>query len=80
LAVSAQYPNQAFALGQHALALQFHPEVLGAALERWYVGHACELAAARVDIARLRAESARHAPPLAAAARRFWGRWLETAF
>ena len=80
LAVSAQYPHQAFALGQHALALQFHPEVLGEALERWYVGHACELGAAGVDVARLRAESARHAPLLAAASRRFWGRWLEAAF
>jgi GMP synthase (glutamine-hydrolysing) len=79
LAVSAQYPNQAFALGQHALGLQFHPEVLGAALERWYVGHACELGTARVDVVRLRAASALHAQPLAAASRRFWSRWLESA-
>jgi GMP synthase (glutamine-hydrolysing) len=80
LAVSAQYPNQAFALGQHALALQFHPEVLGVALERWYVGHACELGAARVDITQLRAASARHAPALVEASRRLWRRWLEGAF
>jgi hypothetical protein len=33
-----------------------------------------------VDIARLRAESAVHAPLLAAASRRFWGRWLGSAF
>jgi GMP synthase (glutamine-hydrolysing) len=79
LAVSAQYPHQAFAIGPQALALQFHPEVRAGALERWFVGHACELGAARVDIGWLRAESARHAPPLAEASRRFWRRWLETA-
>jgi len=79
LAVSAQYPNQAFAIGDHALALQFHPEVLSDALERWYVGHACELGAARVDIAQLRAESARYAPPLVEASRRLWRRWLDGA-
>jgi GMP synthase (glutamine-hydrolysing) len=79
LAASAQYPNQAFAIGPQALALQFHPEVQAGALERWFVGHACELGAARIDIARLRAESARHAPPLEEASRRFWRRWLHTA-
>jgi GMP synthase (glutamine-hydrolysing) len=79
LAASAQYPNQAFAIGEHALALQFHPEVFSGALERWYVGHACELGAARVDIAQLRADSARYAPPLVEASRRFWRRWLDGA-
>lgn len=79
LAATRQYAHQAFALGSYALALQFHPEVDAIGLERWYVGHACELAAARVDVAQLRAAAARHAPPLQHAARRFWRRWLETA-
>jgi GMP synthase (glutamine-hydrolysing) len=79
LAGSARYANQAFAVGQHVLGLQFHPEVQAAALERWYVGHACELAAARIDVPQLRADGVRHAPALQHAARRFWRRWLDTA-
>ena len=79
LAASAKYPNQAYAVGQYALALQFHPEVSARALERWYVGHACELGAAGVKIPQLRADSARHAPLLQEAAPRLWRRWLEAA-
>jgi GMP synthase (glutamine-hydrolysing) len=79
LASSQQYPNQAFAVGHHALALQFHPEVQAADLERWYVGHACELGAARIDVARLRADSQQQAPLLQQAARRLWRRWLDAA-
>jgi GMP synthase (glutamine-hydrolysing) len=77
LAASGRYANQAFAVGQHALGLQFHPEVQPAALERWYVGHACELSAAQICVPQLRAAAARHAPALQAAARRFWHRWLD---
>ncbi len=79
LAASARYANQAFGVGQHALGLQFHPEVQPAALERWYVGHACELSAAGIDVAQLRAAAARHGPALEEAARRFWHRWLDTS-
>lgn len=76
LASSALYPNQAFAIGNYALGLQFHPEVTTQGLERWYVGHASELAAAGVDIPGLRASSHVHAPLLESAARRFWQTWL----
>jgi GMP synthase (glutamine-hydrolysing) len=78
LAASARYANQAFAVGQHALGLQFHPEVQPAALERWYVGHACELSGAHIDVPQLRAAGASHASALLEAARRFWHRWLDT--
>jgi GMP synthase (glutamine-hydrolysing) len=77
LAASALYPNQAWSLGETILGLQFHPEVLTPALERWYVGHASELAAARVDVPRLRREGLTFGTPLQAAARRFWRRWLD---
>ncbi|MDQ7990095.1 MAG: glutamine amidotransferase [Candidatus Dactylopiibacterium sp.] len=79
LASTAAYPNQAFALGQHALGLQFHPEVTADGLERWYVGHACELAAAGADVAALREQGRRLAPALEQAARRFWRAWLQAA-
>ena len=40
LASSELYANQAFAIEDFALALQFHPEVTADGLESWYVGHA----------------------------------------
>lgn len=76
LASTALYANQAFAIGEHALGLQFHPEVTAQNLERWYVGHACELAHAKISVAQLREDSSIFAPRLEAAAQRFWRGWL----
>lgn len=79
LAATPRYPHQAFAYGDAALALQFHPEVTAPGLERWYIGHACELAAIHsLDVASLRAESQRKAALLKCAAQRFWTDWLTT--
>ena len=72
LASTKAYPNQAFAIGRHALGLQFHPEVSAATLERWYVGHAGELAHATIDVRDLRAQSREFAPALERAARLLW--------
>jgi GMP synthase (glutamine-hydrolysing) len=80
LASTPRYPNQAFAIENYALGLQFHPEVTAQGLERWYVGNACELANAKIDVARLREESRRFAPELEVAARRFWRAWLCATF
>jgi len=80
LASTEKYVNQAFAIGDFALAMQFHLEVTLPGLERRYVGHACELAQAGIEVGRLRAESHLHAPTLEAAARRFWRRWLAETF
>jgi GMP synthase (glutamine-hydrolysing) len=79
LAATDQYPHQAFALGRSILGLQFHPEVTAAGLERWYVGHACELAHANIDIPALRRQSQQCAPRLEQHAARFWKAWLEKA-
>jgi GMP synthase (glutamine-hydrolysing) len=79
LAATRKYANQAFALGDYGLGLQFHPEVTVAGLERWYVGHACELSAARVDVVALRAETQRHGPVLEQAAATLWRGWLGRA-
>jgi GMP synthase (glutamine-hydrolysing) len=79
LAASELYPNQAWSLGERILALQFHPEVTAANLERWYVGHACELAAAGVDVARLRAAGRKREPALCTVAERFFRTWLDAA-
>jgi GMP synthase (glutamine-hydrolysing) len=57
--------QQAFSYGEHALALQFHAEACGAALEAWFVGHACEIAATpAISVAGLRAATARHSAEL----------------
>jgi len=79
LAATTQYESQAWAFGARILGLQFHPEVKTDSLERWYVGHACELAAARIDVPQLRESGQQLAPALQGPARRFFSRWLEGA-
>jgi GMP synthase (glutamine-hydrolysing) len=76
LASSTHYENQAFAYGPNALALQFHLEADPRQLEEWYVGHAVELAAAKVSIPELRAATSKLANGLAPRANRVFARWL----
>jgi GMP synthase (glutamine-hydrolysing) len=78
LAGSKLYANQAFAIGDFALALQFHPEVTAAGLESWYVGHASELHHAGISAADLRSAAQKHASALEEAAGRFFNSWLES--
>jgi GMP synthase (glutamine-hydrolysing) len=80
IAETQVYGNQGFTLGNFALALQFHPEVAAEGLERWYVGHACELSMKKIRVPELRAAAARHAPALAQAAKQFWNGWLDSLF
>jgi len=78
LASTPRYQNQAFAWQRHGLALQCHIEVEASALERWYVGHACEIAAtAGLAVPALRAEARRWAPLLAPRAAQCLEVWLE---
>ena len=79
LAGTDMTPCQAFAVGQRALGLQFHPEVTAAGLERWLVGNCLELGLAKMDIPTLRAANARHAPALAAAVQAMTDDWLAGA-
>ncbi len=76
LASSAKYSNQAFSWGQHCLALQFHPEVTASGLERWFIGHACEIKAANLQVAELRREASRYVRGLETQAAQFWQTWL----
>jgi GMP synthase (glutamine-hydrolysing) len=78
LAKTERYENQAFALGDFALGLQFHPEVSAAGLESWYVGHACELHHAGIAAASLRSAAEEHAAKLEEAAGCFWRLWLDS--
>lgn len=78
LARSEQYPNQAFAIDDFGLALQFHPEVEVAQLERWYIGHATELNCAHIAIPQLRAAGHLNGPRLERAATLLWQNWLRS--
>lgn len=77
LASSKLYANQAFAVEDFALALQFHPEVTAAGLESWYVGHASELHQAGISIPGLRSAALQHATALKEATSRFFKLWLD---
>lgn len=69
--------HQAFSVGRHVLALQFHAEAHGRALEAWFVGHTCEIAATPgVSVPALRAATARSSPKLVDRARACFAEWL----
>ncbi|MGF1614829.1 MAG: glutamine amidotransferase [Gammaproteobacteria bacterium] len=69
--------NQAFAIGNQALGLQFHPEVTASGLERWFIGHALEIATTEgVSVSQLRSDTARWADILECQARKCIDQWL----
>lgn len=70
-------PNQAFAIGAHALGLQFHVEADPRRIDQWLVGHACELHAAGVDPRSLREQATRHGADLVRAATGVFSAWLD---
>ena len=78
LASTAISRNQAFSYG-NSLALQFHLEATAAKLERWFIGHACEIASTPgVSVPALRLDSARYASGLELAARACLDEWLKS--
>ena len=68
--------NQAFSWGRNALGFQFHPEATAARLEQWFIGHACEIAGAKLSVTALRADTARYAARLEIQARKCFDEWL----
>ncbi|MBB3348471.1 MULTISPECIES: glutamine amidotransferase [unclassified Sphingomonas] len=77
LASTDLYRRQAFAVGRHALALQFHLEA--DRIERWLEGHAAELRAERIDPAALARDAARHDAVLRDASEAVLTRWLSAS-
>lgn len=71
LASSAQYPQQAFRLGDQAYAFQFHPEITPELVERW----AGETSSS--DPAPLREGLVQHGESVAQTGRTLLTRWLE---
>ena len=77
LASTALYENQAFGFGRNALALQFHIEADAKGLEQWYVGHAAELAAAKISVPGLRAATATFASRLTPHSCAIFTHWVQ---
>ncbi len=78
LASSEKYTNQAFSWGKCGLALQFHPEVTKKGLERWFIGHACEIGhTSEVTVAKLRENTEKYAASLEVKGEKMWQGWLE---
>lgn len=80
LASTAACANQAFSWGGgSALALQFHGEAFGTALEAWFVGHTGEIAATPgISVPQLRADTARHSDALQRQGTACFDEWLNT--
>jgi GMP synthase (glutamine-hydrolysing) len=78
LASTEAVAHQAFAVGRHALALQFHAEVTARGLEGWFIGHTAEInATPGASVRGLRADTARHAAGLERQGVRMFEDWLD---
>ncbi|AVG41455.1 glutamine amidotransferase [Achromobacter insolitus] len=77
LAETPGFPNQAYALGPRILGLQFHLEADAAQIERWLIGHACELSLRHIDPAAIREDARRYGQQLECSARLVMERWLD---
>jgi GMP synthase (glutamine-hydrolysing) len=78
LASTALTPNQAFAIGEHALALQFHAEVKAEGFERWLIGHTLEITLnKKPTVEELRRDTAAWGAECAMRGRRLMGEWLD---
>lgn len=76
LASSSAYSNEAFALGDYALAVQFHPELTADMYEAWIVGGLGELAALEIEPDDLRRDAVAHGPAMEAASVAMFSEWL----
>ncbi|MET3769389.1 GMP synthase (glutamine-hydrolyzing) [Marisediminicola sp. UYEF4] len=78
LASSADYSNEAFRLGDYALAVQFHPELTGTMYEEWIAQGTAELEKHGIDAAELLEQRDRYAEQMERAALAMLGEWLDT--
>ena len=78
LASNDNYPNQAFAIEDFCLAVQFHPEVTVSGMERWLIGHTAEIAATdKVSVTSLRQDNAEIGRTLQPIAQKIWTNWFK---
>lgn len=76
LASTAICRNQAFSRGPNILGLQFHPELVADRFEHWLLGHASELATARISPVALRRDTQLYGARLEIASARLLREWL----
>jgi GMP synthase (glutamine-hydrolysing) len=77
LASTEQVAHQAYSWERFVLAFQCHPELRHEDIESWLVGHACEISASSgVSVERLRSDTRRLGPTLAARAKSAFTGWL----
>ncbi|MCW4385942.1 gamma-glutamyl-gamma-aminobutyrate hydrolase family protein [Salinibacterium sp. SYSU T00001] len=77
LATSDAYPNEAWSVGGHALAVQFHPEVTPEMNEAWIVHNEAWLRGSVSHSAdELRMQAARHNGAMQDASRAMFSEWL----
>jgi GMP synthase (glutamine-hydrolysing) len=69
--------HQAFSLGGNIIAFQFHPEADASSLERWLIGHTCELGYAGIHPGAVRTESERYGQLLRNASSLVLEEWLD---
>lgn len=77
LAYTEICPHQAFALGDHALGLQFHLEADAKRIEQWLVAYAAELMSADINPCMLRAQAKDYGAALEAAGEAVFNAWLD---
>jgi GMP synthase (glutamine-hydrolysing) len=77
LASSAAYSNEAFALGDYALAVQFHPELEGSMYEEWITDGTGELEQVGIDPDALRRDVSANRTAMEAASVAMFGEWLD---
>jgi GMP synthase (glutamine-hydrolysing) len=76
LASSSAYSNEAFALGDYALAVQFHPELSAEMYDSWIAEGLDELAVLGIEPDDLRREALAHGPAMQAASVAMFSEWL----
>ncbi|MBG6106387.1 glutamine amidotransferase [Frigoribacterium sp. CG_9.8] len=76
LASSSAYSNEAFALGDYALAVQFHPELTADMHERWVLDGLPELAGLEIDPDDLRRDALTKGRAMQAASAAMFSEWL----
>ena len=76
LASSSAYSNEAFALGDYALAVQFHPELSAEMYDSWIAEGLEELAVLGIEPDDLRREALAKGPAMQAASVAMFSEWL----
>ncbi|MBC7723814.1 MAG: glutamine amidotransferase [Burkholderiaceae bacterium] len=76
LASSAEYSNEAFRMGDYALAVQFHPELTGDMYAEWIADGADELAARGIAAPDLLAQRDEHGAAMETASNLMLDEWL----